>query len=323
MRWTTILALMCALVVRSAAAEVETGAVKFAPNGDQQKIPKRYRLQEQRFDYKLEKFKDYKVSGVEVYRLQFPSPVKSSHPENNTVHAEYYRPKGKGPFPGVIVLDITGGNQDLSRIFAKHLAQNKIAGLFVQMAYYGPRRPKGKRVRLLSPDIQHTIRAVRQTVLDMRYAAAWLESRPEIDEKRLGIMGTSLGSFIAALTSEMEPKLGRVAILLGGGGFVDAYYDHPKAKTVVMLWELIGGTKKQVADLIAPVDPLTRADLLCSRKVLMVAAKHDQIVPPKMATSLWQASGKQKIVWLNAGHYSAALYLVPCLNYLVEHFRSK
>ena len=34
---------------------------------------------------------------------------------------------------------------------------------------------------------------------------------------------------MAALTAEMEPRLGRVAVLLGGGGFVDAYYDHPQA----------------------------------------------------------------------------------------------
>ena len=32
---------------------------------------------------------------------------------------------------------------------------------------------------------------------------------------------------MAALTGEMEPKLGRVAVLLGGGGFIDGYYDDP------------------------------------------------------------------------------------------------
>ena len=45
---------------------------------------------------------------------------------------------------------------------------------------------------------------MRQTVLDLRWATAWMESRPEIDKARLGIMGTSLGSFVAALTAEMD-----------------------------------------------------------------------------------------------------------------------
>lgn len=298
----------------------ETGAVAFTPLGDQSDIPERYRLAEHRFNFTIEKVSELPVNGVEVHHLRYPSPVASPFPENNTVHAEFYRPKGPGPFPAVIVLDITGGNQDLSRMLARHLAQNKIAGLFVQMAYYGPRQPADRRVKLLSSNVPQTMAAIRQTVLDLRCATAWLESRPELDKKRLGIMGTSLGSFMAALTGEMEPKLGRVAVLLGGGGFVDAYYDHPQALLLRTFWEMLGGTKEQVAALIAPVDPLTRADLLRDRKLLIVAAKFDEIVPPQMAVNLWNATGKQQIVWLPSGHFTAAFFLAPGLQNLVEHF---
>jgi dienelactone hydrolase len=298
----------------------EKGTVAFTPAGDQKKAPERYRLEAHQFDFELTHIKDLPLSGVEVHELRFPSPVKSPCPENNIVHAEYYRPKGKGPFPGVIVLDITGGNQQLSRLIARHLAQNKIAGLFVQMAYYGPRRPAGSPLRLLSYDVDHTLEAIRQTVLDVRRATAWMESRPELDKKRLGIMGTSLGSFVAALTAEMEPKLGRVVVLLGGGGFVDAYYDHPQVATYRKVWERLGGSKQTIAKLIAPVDPITCAENLKDRKLLIIAAKKDEVVPPRMAEALWEATGRQRIVWLNAGHYTAAIYLVNGLNLLVEHF---
>lgn len=301
----------------------EKGTVTFAPADDQAKVPERYRLAAHQFDYELTRLRALSASGVEVYELRFPSPVKSPSPENNTVYAEYYRPKGNGPFPGVIVLDITGGNQQLSRLIARHLAQNQIAGLFVQMAYYGPRRPPGSSLRLLSPDVEHTIEAVRQTVLDLRRATAWMESRPELDRKRMGIMGTSLGSFMAALTAEMEPKLGRVVVLLGGGGFVDAFYDHPQAAPYRKVWERLGGTKEAIAKLIAPVDPLTCAANLKDRKLLIVAAKKDEIVPPRMAEALWEATGRQRLVWLNAGHYTAAIYLVNGLDLLVEHFGAK
>ncbi len=133
---------------------------------------------------------------MEIHYLRFPSPVTTDCPENNTVFAEYYRPQGPGPFPGVIVLDITAGNQDLSRLIANCLAQNKIAALFVQMAYYGPRRPAGSKRRMMSTNFPQTIENVRQTVLDVRRATAWLAARPEIDAKRLGIHGTSLGSMV-------------------------------------------------------------------------------------------------------------------------------
>jgi dienelactone hydrolase len=307
---------------RAEGPKPDTGTVQFRPADAEKTIPRRYRLVPHQFTFRLEKTEDLPLSGVEIFHLTFPSPVKSPVKENNTVHAEYYRPKGKGQFPCVIVLDVTAGNQELSRVIATHLAQNRICGLFVQMAYYGPRRPKGSRLRLLSPDLKRTFEGIRQTVLDLRWAAAWMASRPEVDAKRLGIMGTSLGSFFAALTGEMEPRLHRVAVLLGGGGFVDGYYDHPRARGARKLWEALGGTKEKAAKMIAPVDPITCAANLKSHRLLILAARKDTIVPPKMAKALWKASGKQKIVWYNCNHYSAALYILPALRELVKHFGS-
>ncbi len=304
------------------AGPVAKGSFRFRPVDDQKDVPPRYRLAERTFTYELEKKTDLPAIGVTVHRLRYPSPVKSSTPENNTVHAEYYRPAGKGPFPAVIVLDITGGNQMLSRHISNHFARHGVAGLFVQMAYYGPRRPAGSKLRLLSPNLPHTIKAVTQTVLDLRVAACWLESRPEVDGQRLGIMGTSLGSFMAALTAEMEPRLGRVSVLLGGGGFIDGYADHPLAAPYFKVFEKLGGKKETLKKFIAPIDPITCAANLKKRKLLILAASRDDIVPPRMARLLWEASGKQKIVWYDATHYSAVLHVADGLEQILAHFQA-
>jgi dienelactone hydrolase len=296
---------------------------RFKPSGDQHEIPERYRLEERSFDCELSLKHDLPTADLKVYRLKFPSPVVTPLEENNTVHAEYYLPQGDGPFPGVIVLDILGGNEKVSRTIAIHLAQHNIAALFVFMPYYGPRRTPGSPVRLIMPDIDHSVAAVRQTVLDLRVATAWLESRPELDKKRLGILGTSLGSFMATLTAEMEPKLSRVGVLLGGGGLVDAYYDHPRGKTVRQVYEALGGSKEKLALALAPVDPLTYAANLKDRKVLLIAGKRDEVVPPKMAESLWKATGEQKIVWYDCGHFTAALFILSGLDHLVKHFNAE
>jgi dienelactone hydrolase len=308
-----------AVLVRD-PGERESGIVSFRPLDDQSRVPERYRLESRRFEYRLEWKTKLPGIGVDVLHLTFPSPLASPHPENNTVHADYYRPQGKGPFPAVIVLDITGGDQMVSRIISTHLANNGVASLFVQMAYYGPRRPPGSKLRLVTTDYNHSMAAVRQTVLDLRWAAAWMAERPELDENRLGILGTSLGSFLGSLTAEMEPRLGRVAILLGGGGLVDAYYDDPRGAFVRRLWEGTGGTKEKLAALIAPADPLTCAANLKDRKLLMLCASRDEIVPPKMARAMWEATGRPKIVWFDCTHYGAALYVVPALQHITRHF---
>jgi dienelactone hydrolase len=302
------------------APVVEKGTVKFQPTGDQKNVPERYRLEAHTFEYEVRVKKDLPNTKVIVYDVRFPSAFKSATPENNTVYAEYYRPRGDGRFPCVIVLDITAGDQSLSRTIATLLAQNRIAALFVQMAYYGPRRPPGSSLRLLSPNYAHSMEAVRQTVLDMRHATAWMEARPELDPKRLGILGTSLGSFMGSLSAEMEPKLTRVAVLLGGGGLVDAYYDDPRAAAIKQMWEALGGTKQKLEKMIAPADPLTCAANLKERKVLIIAGKRDEIVPPKASLALWEATGKQKIVWYDCTHYGAALYFPAALKHVLKHF---
>ena len=327
MRRTHVLGWVCLLgwlMAGSAQAgpAVEKGSVTFRPVEGGDNCPECYRLGEFRFDYELTPKYDLPHSGVEVYRLTFPSPVKTKYPVNNTVHCEYFRPKGKGPFPAVIVLDILSGDGTLSRGIALAFAQHKVAALFVQMPYYGPRRPSTEHVRLLTPDIPKTLAAIRQTVLDCRCAAAWLETRREVDRKRLGIVGTSLGSFMSALTAAAEPRLRRVALLLSGGGLVDAYYDHPKAKPFTKVNELLGGSRQKLKDLIAPADPLTYAGQLKKRDLLMIAAIRDDVVPPKAAETLWAATGRQKIVWYNSTHVGTALYIFAAMEHLIPHFQA-
>src|SRR2546430_6888750 len=99
----TVAVLGCILLSPAYGAEiVEKGTVHFEPRGDQQNVPERYRLAAHSFDYEMERKQELPASGVDVFRVRFPSPVVSPHAENNTVHSEYYRPKGQGPFPGVV-----------------------------------------------------------------------------------------------------------------------------------------------------------------------------------------------------------------------------
>jgi dienelactone hydrolase len=301
--------------------EPASGTVRIDPKDDEKAgVVQRYRLPELTFDYTLSLRYELRYTGVRVFDLKFPSPVKTAIPENNTVYAELFLPPGEGPFPAAIVLDILQGNALVSRGEAMWLAQNGVAGLVVYMAHYGPRRPPGSNVRMLSMNISHTLDAVKQTVLDVRCAVAWLASRKEIDANKIGIVGTSLGSFVSAIVAANEPRVKNVCLLLTGGGLVDAYYDHPLAKPYTPLIDLVGG-KTTMKLLLAPVDPLTYAKQLKDKNLLMICASRDDIVPPSAATRLWEASGKQKIIWVNSTHVGAGLYAMTALRAMSEHLR--
>jgi len=321
MRFTTLVTLAFAVPVLAQSRSTETGKVTFKAIDDQSTVAERYRLEPYEFQFQLKHKRELTVSGIDIYDLTFTSPVKTKHEANNTVHAEYFVPKGKGPFPGVVLLDILDGSQIVSHSIATILTSQKIAALCVHMPYYGPRRPKDEKVRLLSTNIEQSLDGVRQAVLDNRCAAAWLASRPEIDEKKLGIHGTSLGSFVAALTSAAEPRLHKVSVMLGGGDLVEAYWAHPQAKPYLQVLAIWGADKETLKKAIAPADPITYAENLKKRDLLMIAASRDDVVPPAAAKSLWEATGKQKIVWFNATHVGAVVCLFDATDHIVKHFK--
>ena len=320
----TPLALLVALCFAPAAFAANTaGTIQVPADDAKAPVAEGYRFKDAyKGEYKLAHRYDLRHSGVTVYDLTFPSPITTDIAENNTVYAEYFVPKGAGKFPAVVVLDIMQGNQLIARAEAMWLAQNGVAALVVVLPHYNQRRAPDSKVKLVSTDIPRTLEGVRQGVLDCRCGIAWLAARPEVDADNLGMIGTSLGSFLTALTSANEPRIKNVCMILGGGGLVDAYYDHPKAKEVTKVLDAIGG-KFIVKRLLAPIDPITYAAQLKGKNLLMIAAKDDEIVPPKAATALWEVTGKQRIVWLDAGHITAGLYTMSVLREIRGHFQPK
>jgi len=288
------------------------GEVHFETTQKEASVPVRFQLEPHTFPFTCE-FK--RMSGpVKVYDVTFPSPVKTAVKENNTVHGHYYQPEGPGPFPACVCLHILGGGFELSEMSANSLARQGVAALTIKMPYYAARRGNGaqSRRRMISFVPEHTAEGMTQAVLDIRRAAAWLASRQEVDAERLGVTGISLGGIMSALSAEAEPRFKKVAIYLGGGNLALGIWEnpHPHAVQFRKQWLENGGTFESFLEIMSPVDPHTYGKLLQDRDVLMVAAKHDEILPPKSAVALWESMGKKpELVWLDAGHISAAMYI--------------
>ena len=315
LRWIVLLA--CTFPAFAEEPKPIQGEIAFEPPANPESIPEPFRLGKHTFPYVLTPKFDLVHSGVEVLTLTFPSPVKTAHPANNTVHCEYFRPKTHGKHPTMIVLDILDGKQVVSRSQAMWLAQHDIGALVVYMAYYGPRRADSGE-RLLTSDIPKAVANVTQTVLDCRRAVAWLEAQPEVNAKKLGLLGTSLGSLVGGTVAGVEPKIRTACLLLGGGSLVDAFTGSPVFGFLWPLLELSGVSKKQLKTLIAPIDPVTYAENLKGKRVLLIAASRDDVVPPQAMKALWEAAGKPKLMWVDATHVGAALHLFQMMRAVTE-----
>jgi dienelactone hydrolase len=306
------------LAVAAIVGAVETGEASFRPTADEATVPAQFRLEAATFRFEIEPLRDtpaYKVSAV-----RFPSPVDSPDVENNTVHAEYFRPTVAGKRPAVIVLHILGADFALSRYLAARLADRGVGALFVKLPYYGERRPTGQDKRFLSADIPRTVQSMRQGVCDVRRAAAWLASREEVDAAKLGITGISLGGIISALAAEVDPTLNQTALMLAGGDLAEILWTMPEGAKYRQQWIDSGRTKADLETLTLPFDPVTHAGRLHGKRVFMLAGNIDEVVPPESALALWKAAGEPPIRWMDCGHYSAAGYLLPAMREVVDFF---
>lgn len=288
----------------------DVSSVEFVPAQNEEIVPQHFRLKPHRFEADAEIRRE--STSWRTLTVTFPSPVETAVLENNTVHGEYFQPAGAGPFPGVVVLHILGGEFPLSQTVASSLARAKVAALFIKMPYYGERRSKESPRRMISRNPRETAEGMTQAVLDIRRAGAWLAARPEVDQQRLGVTGISLGGIMSALSAAGEPRFRKVAIYLGGGKLGENLWsmEHRDAEAFRAEWIKAGESRESFLKLLEPVDPATHGRLLKDRDVLMVNAKNDEIIPTAATMALWDSIGtRPELVWLDAGHITAAAYL--------------
>ena len=159
---------------------VDSGTAKFIAI-DKEKCPAPFRLDDHEFDYQVQ-WREMDSPRFELADVTFPSPVKTPHERNNTVHCELTDPS-KLASPAVIVLHILGGDFALRRPFCHSLNQGGTTALFLKMPYYGPRREPGVNRRMIAEDPEETVAGMTQAVLDIRRAAAFLPPRKRMSTR--------------------------------------------------------------------------------------------------------------------------------------------
>lgn len=307
--------LLLGVCATTGAKEIEPpreGEIAFEPGPDEAEVPEVFRLEAATFRWRQTP-RDSLSKSYAMSEVTFPSPVETPHVNNNTVHCEYFQPLSPGKHPGVIVLHILGGDFDLSRLFCRQLAHDGAAALFVKLPYYGPRRQTDVKARMISEDPRETVAGMRQAILDIRRGVAWLGEQPEVDPARLGVFGISLGGITGALALAIEPRLSFGCLMLAGGDVGRVAWDNPRLEQLRERWLGQGKAKEEFFELLRSVDPVTYAERAGGKRVLMLNAKNDEIIPRACTDSLWHALGKPEIVWYEAGHISAMRYLLDGL----------
>ena len=137
--------------------------------------------------------------------LTFTSPARSGCPENDRAHALWFpAPRSNGR--ALVILPQWNSGADGHVGLAKLLNRFGISALRLSMAYHAERMPPElqRADYHVSSNVGRTIHASRQSVIDARACLDWLERQ---GYRRLGILGTSLGSCIAFIAAAHDARV--------------------------------------------------------------------------------------------------------------------
>jgi hypothetical protein len=242
--------------------------------------------------------------------LVFPSAFTTPHPENNVVYCRYVPAsptrRARRHRPAVLVLpqwnSDEGGHLGLSRL----LATNGLTALRLSLPYHDRRMPPElhRADYIVSANIARTLQVCRQAVLDARRAIAWLHAR---GFDRIGILGSSLGSCLALLTTAHEPLIRAQALNHISPYFADVVWrglstEHVRAG-------LNGHIELDLLrTLWAPISPRWYLERLRDRTTLLVYARYDLTFPVDLSEDLVREfrdlEVPHELTVLRCGHYS-------------------
>jgi len=252
----------------------------------------------------------------EAGTLRFPSALVTPHAENNTVVGRWFPSKDEapvGPARGrgraIIVLpqwnSDAGGHIGLSKL----LARFGVSALRLSLPYHDTRMPPEltRADYIVSANIARTVQVCRQAVLDTRRAIDWLSSQ---GFERIGILGTSLGSCLALLTSAHEPRIRAQALNHVSPWFADVVWRGLSTRHVRQ--GLNGHIDlERLRSLWRPISPFSYLDQVKDTKTLLVYARYDLTFPVDLSEQLVAEFARRRIVHevatLPCGHYSSGV----------------
>jgi dienelactone hydrolase len=142
--------------------------------------------------------------------LRFTSPLRTPYPENDQVNARWYpappEKQQRKPKQAIVVMPQWNADAFSHNALCTLFNRFGISALRLSKPFHDIRRPAEleRSDYAVSSNIGRTLAACRQAVVDVRSCLDWLQQQ---GYEQFGVLGTSLGSCYAFITSAHDARL--------------------------------------------------------------------------------------------------------------------
>ncbi len=263
------------------------------------------------------------------YEVRLQNTLDIAFPENAVIPGDYYLPKSGGKHPLMI---LTHGMGDYSvipcKLLARKFVRQGVACFVPYLSIHSKRLPKEYKTSMPYLTSRQWFEVYRVSVVDIRHIIDWASDRSEIDEDKIYVLGISFGGFVSAITMGVENRINAGILIVTGGNAnkiswlskssqyrkkyprTEAEHNAVLEKYERYLEEVkkYGFENVDSEDVSFYSDPLTFADNLRNKPVLMINAKKDKYLHKETVTELWDAIGRPRILWIPSGHVTLWLW---------------
>ena len=197
----------------------------------------------------------------------------------------FLTPAGTASVPAVLLLHgLSSEKERMANAVGRALAERGVASLALDLPMHGERSRGNPRNVFANPLALGG--AWRTAVAEIERATGWLAEQPRVDARRLGVVGYSLGGFLALMAAADDPRLRVVAMAAAG--------DLPDATPYAALVRSV-------------VDPVRAVRRLAGRPLLLLNGRRDTTTRPVQAERLFAAAQEPKVLeWYDGGHWPPA-----------------
>jgi len=237
--------------------------------------------------------------------FRFRTPLPCPYPENNTVYGHYFHADGVENAPVVILLHGWMMKYDiLYRWICLSLSRRGLDAVLFELPFHRRRAPRGtfSGQYFVSGNMASTFCAFRQAVAETESLINWAKEKNP--SRPLGILGMSLGGWLGAVMTILEPRLS-FSILAA-----------PAADPALMRTESFLGRKvypgkatapanqKEAAEIMRAVTPRYFDPAIGEDRILLTENRFDCFIPPRVIADLRRSWGNVSLKKYPHGHIS-------------------
>lgn len=212
--------------------------------------------------------------------------------------------------PGLVLLHGKGDElgQVLMIFMARSAAANGYASLIPEVVDHDAQG--NHKITPFSGDAARLRKTFIESVQDVRRSLDLFSLQPEVDTKRIGLIGLSLGGIMGSVTTSVDLRIKTAIFVVAGADWpsILAGSQDPDAREYRARYARKSLAERRLENqTLEAIDPRNFVAHIAPRPILMINGTKDELIPKVAAQTLFNAAREpKKQIWLPYGHFLSA-----------------